>query len=145
MSTAFSKVVSAVMATLSAHPPVCNTKAIYRARAVDIPEQVGESISVQWEQTLPQAGTIRGAPIDWSTRLTVDCYARSRQETGDVAVDPLLERVYERLAADSTLGGVLDDLAIVGIEAENTVEGNKTGWVRLTYIAQHRTQNSLIS
>lgn len=145
MSTAFSKVVSAVMATLSSTPAVC--KAIHRARAIVVPEQEDEAISVQWEQALPQPGTIAGAPIDWETRLTVDCYARSAAvgATGDVLVDPLLERVYERLAADATLGGMVDDLVIAGIEAENTTEGKKTGWVRLTYIAQHRTDNSLIS
>ncbi|WP_027864263.1 hypothetical protein [Massilia alkalitolerans] len=145
MSTAFSKAVSAVISALSTSPAVC--KSIHRARAHVVPEQEDESISVQWEQALPQQGTITGAPIDWSTRLTVDCYARSGAVgvTGDVVVDPLLERVYERLAADPTLGGMLDDLVIAGIEAENTSEGKKTGWVRLTYVAQHRTENALIS
>lgn len=145
MSTAFSKVVSAVIAALAAPPAVCDTKAIYRARATVIPDQTDQAISVQWEQGLPRPGTIAGAPIDWQTRLTVECYARSVQETGDVAVDPLLQKVYERLAADPTLGGMVDDLVIAGIEAENTVENKKTGWVRLTYIAEHRTDNSLIS
>lgn len=145
MSTAFSKVVSAVIAKLAASPAVC--KSIHRARAHVVPEQEDESISVQWEQALPQHGAIAFAPIDWSTRITVDCYARSAAvgTTGDAVVDPLLERVYERLAADATLGGMLDDLVIAGIEAENTSEGKKTGWVRLTYVAQHRTENALIS
>ncbi len=145
MSTVFSRIVSAVIAALAAQPPVCNAKAIYRARAAAIPDQTDEAISVQWEQGLPRPGTIGGAPIDWQTRLTVECYARSVQETGDVAVDPLLQKVYERLAADPTLGGMIDDLVIAGIEAENTVEGKKTGWVRLTYIAEHRTEHFLIS
>lgn len=145
MSTAFSKVVSAVIAKLADSPAVC--KSINRARAHVVPEQEDEAISVQWEQALPQSGTIAYAPIDWSTRITVDCYARSGVvgTTGDVVVDPLLERVYERLAADPTLGGMVDDLVVAGIEAENTAEGKKTGWVRLTYIAQHRTENALIS
>lgn len=145
MSTAFSKVVSAVIAALAMQPPVCPTKAIYRARTVEMPDQANETISVQWEQGLPRHGSINGAPIDWETRITVDCFARSVTETGDVAVDPLLQRVYERLAQDPTLGGMVDDLVIAGVEAENTSEGKKTGWVRLTYIAQHRTENSILS
>ncbi len=145
MSTAFSKIVSAVIAVLAAQPPVCNSKAIYRARTVVVAEQDNEAVSVQWEQGLPQQGTITGAPIDWQTRLTVECFARSVTESGDVAVDPLLQRVYERLASDPTLGGMVADLVIAGIEAENTAEGKKTGWVRLTYLAQHRTDNYLIS
>lgn len=143
MSTAFSKVTSAVMAMLLANPPVC--KAIYRSRSVVIPERDDEAITVQWEQGLPRAGVINGAPIDWQTRITVECYARSTNVTGDVAVDPLLEKVYERLASNPTLGGMVDDLVIAGIEAENTAEGKKTGWVRLTYVAEHRTNNQLLS
>lgn len=143
MSTAFSKVVSAVMATLLAQPRICN--AVYRARTLVVADQDDEAVTVQWEQALPSESTIAGAPIDWTTRLTVECFARSLRESGDMAVDPLLERVFERLAADSTLGGIVDDLAIAGIEAENSTEGKKTGWIRLTYIAVHRTQNFLIS
>lgn len=143
MSTAFSKVVSAVMAALASEPAVC--RAVYRARATAIPDQDDEAVSVQWDQGLPRAGVIARAPIDWQTRISVDCYARSTRESGDVAVDPLLEKVYERLAMDPTLGGMVDDLVIAGIEAENTAEGKKTGWVRLTYVAEHRTENSLLS
>jgi len=143
MSTAFSKVVSAVMAALSAQPAVC--RAIYRARGVAVADQDDEAVSVQWDQGMPRQGVIAGAPIDWQTRISVDCYARSARESGDVAVDPLLEKVYERLAADPSLGGMVDDLVIAGIEAENTVDGKKTGWVRLTYVAEHRTENSLLS
>jgi hypothetical protein len=143
VSTAFSKVVSAVMAALLAQPRIC--KGVYRARTLVISEQDDEAITVQWEQASPAASTIAGAPIDWTTRLTVECFARSVKDSGDMAVDPLLERVYERLAADSTLGGMVDDLVIAGIEAENSTEGKKTGWVRLTYIAVHRTDNLLLS
>jgi hypothetical protein len=143
VSTAFSKVVSAVMAALLAQPRIC--KGVYRARTLAIAEQDDEAITVQWEQAMPAAATIAGAPIDWTTRLTVECFARSVKDSGDMAVDPLLERVYERLAADSTLGGMVDDLVIAGIEAENSTEGKKTGWIRLTYIAVHRTDNLLLS
>lgn len=143
MSTSFSKVTSAVMAMLMASPAVC--RAVYRARSGVIPDKDEEAVTVQWEQGLPRPGAIAGAPIDWQTRITVECYARSNIETGDVAVDPLLEKVYERLAANPTLGGMVDDLVIAGIEAENTAEGRKTGWVRLTYIAEHRTDNLLLS
>jgi hypothetical protein len=143
VSTAFFKVVSAVVATLLAQPRVCT--AIYRARTMVVSEQDDEAVTVQWEQAMPSGATISGAPIDWTTRITVECFARSVRDSGDMAVDPLLERVYERLAADPTLGGIVGDLVIAGVEAENSTEGKKTGWVRLTYIAEHRTDNLLIS
>lgn len=139
MTTAFSKVVAAVMATLASTPAVCST--IYRARPNDLPEQDEEAVNVFFERALPQPGAISGSPIDWASKINVECYARSVRDTGDVAVDPLVEAVYERLASNPTLGGVVDDLVINAIEAENTAEGKKTGWVRLTYVAHHRTSN----
>jgi hypothetical protein len=143
VSTAFSQIVGAFRDALANDPPVCQT--IYRARPNVLPEQVDQAVNVQWEQTLAGLGVLRGAPIDWQTRVTVECYGRSVQDSGDVAVDPLLEAVYDRLAQDTTLGGLVGDINIAGIEAENTAEGKKTGWVRLTYIVQHTTYNGSLS
>lgn len=143
MSTAFSKIVAAVLDQLKAQPPVC--KSINRARTYVFPEQETEAVSVQFEQALPQRGTIAGAPIDWSTRITVECYARSVAESGDLAVDPLLERVVARLAVNPSLGGIVSDLELIGVEAENTADGRKTGWVRLIYTADHRTYDGNLS
>jgi len=144
MRTSFSKVVTAVIAALSASPPVC--KAIYRARQAAIPTQDEQAIVVQWEQAMPAGGTLQGAPIDWTTRLTVECYARSNDpnDNGDQAVDPLLASVYERLAADATLGGIVSDLTVAGVQVETAVDGNKTGWVRIVYTAEHRTYNNTL-
>lgn len=139
MSTAFSQIVAAVIAQLEAQPAVC--KSIHRARTNVFPEQEAEAVSVEWERALAAQGGISGAPIDWSTRITVELYARSVTESGDVAIDPLLERVTGRLAADPSLGGIVSDLMLAGVEAENTAEGKKTGWVRLIYSADHRTYN----
>lgn len=143
MTTAFSQIAGAFVTALQAEPPVCPT--VYRARPNVVPEQVDRAVNVQWESGLPSLGAIRGAPIDWMTKVTVELYARSVQDSGDIAVDPLLQAVYERLGQDTTLGGLIDDLNIAGIEAENTAEGKKTGWVRLTYIAQHRTENGTLN
>lgn len=143
MKTAFAQIVTAVIDALKASPAVCAT--IDRARATVVPEETAQAVSVQWERALPDANVIAGAPIDWQTTLTIACLARSVKDSGDVAVDPLLAAVAERLAQDTTLGDLVADLRIVGIEAENTVEGKKTGWVLLTYVADHRTTNSTLN
>lgn len=139
MKTAFAQIVTAVIDSLKAAPAVCAT--IDRARTTAMPEQVDQAVSVQWERALPHASTIAGAPMDWQTSLTIACLARSVEDSGDVAVDPLLAAVANRLAQDTTLGGLVADLRIVGIEAKNTVEEKKTGWVLLTYVADHRITN----
>lgn len=142
MTTAFFKITGAVFDALSAEPAVCAT--IWRARPNVVPDQVDQAVNTQWERALPQPRTIAGAPIDWATTVTVEIYARSVIDSGDISVDPLLEAVYDRLAQDPTLGGLVANLGIAGIEAENTAEGKKTGWVRLTYIAEHCTENSTL-
>ena len=143
MSSQFSQIVGAIMTALETTPAVCPK--VYRARPDSIPDQFDQAVNVQWEQGIAGFGSIRGAPIDWTTKISVECFARSLAETGDVAVDPLLEAVFERLAQDTTLGGLVADLNVAGIEAENTAEGKKTGWVRLTYIAQHRTGSGTLN
>lgn len=143
MSTAFAQIVGAVIAALKASPAVCPL--VDRARSTVVPEQAEKAVSVQWEGAQPDLATIFGAPIDWQSRLTIECFARSVTESGDLAVDPLLEAVTTRLARDPTLGGLVGDLRIAGLEAENTAEGKKTGWVRLTYIADHRTYNGILN
>jgi hypothetical protein len=143
MSTQFSQIVGAIVAALQSNPAVCQK--VYRARPDSVPEDLDQAVNVQWEQGLAGFAAIRGAPIDWTTKISVDCYARSRTDTGDVAVDPLLAAVFERLAEDTTLGGLIADLNVAGIEAENSTDSKKTGWVRLTYIAQHRTDNGTLN
>jgi hypothetical protein len=143
VNTAFAQIVSAVIDALKASPPVCTL--IDRARATVVPGQAEKAVSVQWESALPEASTISGGPIDWQTRITIECLARSQKDSGDLAVDDLVTAVVERLAQDSTLGGLVGDLRIAGLEAENTVEEKKTGWVRLTYVADHRTNNSTLN
>jgi hypothetical protein len=143
VSTAFSKIVAAVMNKLAEAPAVCD--AIYRARSNAIPDQDARAISVQFERSQPAVTAIARAPLDWSSIITVDCFARSLTESGDLAVDPLLEAVFARLAEDPTLGGLVGDVAIAGVEAENTADGKKTGWARLTYVADHRTDNSTLN
>lgn len=142
MRTAFATIVSAVIAQLSAAPAVCDK--IYRSSGSVVPDQVDQAINVEFNRALPQLAAIAGAPIDWSSTISVECFARSMTESGDLAVDPLLFAVFERLAQDPTLGGLIGDLAVAGVEAENSVEGKKTGWVRITYVADHRTNNSTL-
>lgn len=143
MISAFAQIVTAVIDTLKAGKPVCDL--IDRARSSVIPETALGAVSVQWENSLPQAFAISGAPIDWETRITIEVFARSVKDSGDIAVDPLLCAVAARLSQDTTLGGVVGDLRIAGLEAENSAEGKKTGWVRLTYIADHRTYNGILN
>lgn len=142
MASAFFKITSALIALLQADPPV--SPAIYRARERAVPEKAETAVNVQWNGAIPESGALHGSPIDWHSSFSIECFARSRSLVGDEAVDPLLEAVYERIGADPTLGGLVADISAPNIEADFDAEGEKTGWIRLTYQVQHRTANSTL-
>jgi hypothetical protein len=143
MSTAFAAITTAIIAALG-HEPVLSAN-IFRARDRQISEQHEDAITVVFDAAEPFPGVIHGAPVDWRSSYFVECYARSAVTTGDLAVDPLFARVYERLAQDPTLGGLVDDIGAPRIVAEYDALGQKTGWVRLTYSILHRTDNDTLN
>lgn len=142
MPTSFYKITSAIVAILGQAPAISPN--IYRARDRQIPSENQTALNVQFEVASPNNGAIAGAPIDWFSKFSVDCYAKSKLMEGDEAVDPLWLAVFERLAQDTTLGGLITDIGAPYIETEYSAEGMKTGWVRMIYPVQHRTQNSTL-
>lgn len=145
MPTAFSTITAAIVAALKVDPSVVPEDAIFRARERVVPESMPAAVNVQWAIADPDLAAIHGAPVDWRTTIVVECYASSKTESGDLAIDPLLDAVYDRLAADTTLGGLIEDLGVPRLVAEFGAEGKKTGWVQMTYVALHRTNNLTLS
>ncbi len=139
MTTAFSIITAAVVAALEADPPVSEN--IFRARDRSIVEEVENAVNVEFAGAIPEAGAIAGAPVDWRTRIVIECYARTSISSPDVVVDPLLENVFARMAADTTLGGLVVDVGYPTVEAENDAQAQKTGWIRLVFTILHRTNN----
>lgn len=142
-SSAFLDITGAVVDLLSQEPAIAD--AVYRARDKSVPEGIATALSVQMIGAVPALGALKGAPVDWSTRISVECYARGTTGAPDQLVDPLLVAVYSRLAQHTTLGGLVDDIGEPVLEAEYSSEGKKTGWVCMTYTVQHRTGNSTLS
>jgi hypothetical protein len=142
-TSAFSKITAALVEMLRADPPLAEV--VYRARSRVVPEKAATAINVQFNGALPSASVIAGAPIDWVSKFSIECLARGSVTVGsDEAMDPLLLGVFDRIAADRTLGGLVDDIGEPMIEADYSAEGEKTGWVCLTYPVEHRTQNSTL-
>lgn len=142
--SAFIEIVSLFDAKLKEDPPVSAT--IVRARSRAIPESCADAVNIYFDSSRPEPAAIFGAPVDWTANTCVECYGRTTDQgsSGDIAVDQLLKKVYERLALDRTLGGKVFDIGEPNIEAEFDAAGAKTGWIRMTYPVQHRTQNSLL-
>jgi hypothetical protein len=141
--SAFSKITGALVQLVEAEPPIAD--AVYRARSRAVPQSIRRAINVQFDIGLPQPGAINGAPVDWTSKFSIECFARAdAEQNNDEAVDPLLMEVYRRIAADTTLGGLVDNVGEPMIEAEYTADGERTGWVRMTYPIEHRTQQSTL-
>lgn len=138
--TAFADITGFIVAALQAAPAVSPN--IVRARDRAMAESWATAVNVQWDAGTPDYGVIDGAPADWDSKYTIECFAKSPTMSGDLAVDSLLDAVYSRLAADSTLGGRVDWIRAVHMEASTDSNGMKTGWVGMTYVVAHRTSHN---
>jgi hypothetical protein len=137
--SSFANITTALIGLLSMDPPV--SAQIFRARDRQLAEQFETAINVQFDGAVPVNNGFSQAPVDWESRYTIECYARTTTGSADLAVDPLLSEVFKRIAADVTLGDLVMDIGYPLIEAEYTSEQVKTGWVRMTYPVRHRTSN----
>ncbi len=137
--SAFATITGALVALMEADVPVAPV--VMRARDRLVAEQYPTAVAVSFDGSAPFSFTIMGAPVDWESRYSIECWSRTTSTTADLAVDPLFMEVYSRLAADTTLGGLVSDIAPPTIEAEYSAEQQKTGWVRMSYVITHRTKN----
>lgn len=137
--TAFAEITGRIIAALAVDPPVSPN--ITRARERAMAEGWATAVNVQWDAGVPDYGQLYNAPADWQSRYTVECFAKSAAQSGDLAVDSLVDAAYERLASNPTLDGCVQWIRLVQIEAICDSNGMKTGWVGMTYQVSHRTSN----
>ena len=141
--TAFLGIVSAFVARLNQAPAVSDT--VLRARDRNIPETKAKAINVTYVGSRPAESVIDGSPVDWTSMIAVECYAKTpANSTPDVALDELINDVYVRLAQDPTLGGLVDEIGTPSIEADYDSIGQRTGWAVMKYPVLHRTSNNTL-
>lgn len=144
MTTAFLSTVRAIIDRLEAGPAVCDT--VLEANDRRVPEGKSRAINVYHAGSKPQPVTIRGATIDWITGIVVECYAKtSNGDAPAVPLDDLIAGVYERLAPDFTLGGLVDDIGEPMIQIDYDSAGQRTGWAVMRYAVEHSTFNFKLS
>lgn len=141
--TVFANIVTAVVAVLSAGTPVSPN--IFRARMRPIAAQHDTAVVVRLGPALPERGDIGGAPVDFTTALAVECYARSATTTPDLAADALLEAVYARLMADPSLGGTVMDINLTGIDPDFDEAIEKTACITLQLSVRHRASSTTLT
>lgn len=142
--SAFSAAVDAFKGALEASPAI--SLHVVRGRRRVIPDSWANAVNIYFDGAQPEPRAIFGAPVDWTGMVCVEGYAKTADAntSGDEAVDALMKGIYERLAADLTLGGKVLDIGEPSIEMDIDDGAEKTGWVLLKYPVQLRTANSLL-
>jgi len=140
MSTAFAQVVGAMIDVLQAGTPVA--QGVYRARMRPVAQQFDASVVVRPIDAQATPFAILNGPVDWTTQIAVECYARAAPGTSpDVAVDALLAAVYARLASDPTLGALVMDINPTALAYDFFEDAEQLACVTVTYSVLHRTQH----
>jgi hypothetical protein len=106
--SAMSAAVSAVVAALSgvAVP-------VHRVRMRPLAASVAGAVCVRPVRAdVAEAALAPGMPITWRVGVEVECYARVPAGVApDLAVDPFVSDVYQRLLTDPTLGAAVIDVS----------------------------------
>jgi hypothetical protein len=141
--TAFANIVTALLANLSASVAVSPN--IHRAVLRPLPDTENTAVVVRWLGALPERFELAGYPIDMTTQIAIECYARSTTTPADLAIDALLEAVYTRLMSDQTLGGTVGDINFTELHCDFSAEAQQFSHVTLTLEVRHRTNGANLS
>lgn len=138
--TAHDGIVDAVLALLRQAPPVTADVIEEDIDGENVPEDAQEAVSVRMASSTPQRAEIFGAPIDWTTEVAITCFARADESIAQSRASRALHaKVYARLMADPTLGGLAFDLFEPQLTADRDVVDTRLGSLTATYTVQHRT------
>lgn len=97
--SAFLAIRDAAVAVLSAQPPLA-AGFIHTGRAFPLPQERQEGIFVRLARGSGDAPFSSTTHVDWATDLVVQVLVRAQAgDDGETAVDRLLEKIYQRLAA----------------------------------------------
>lgn len=142
MTTAFGTIVAALKTALEAAPAA--SARVYRARLQPVAAQHADAVVVRIQSSTPERFAILNSPTDWDTTIEIECYARSGTLTADAAVDALLAKVWAKLAADTSLGGLVMDVNPVSLEYDFAGEADQMACVTLGLRVLHRTANNTL-
>jgi len=138
MSTLLAQLTTAAMAALQAAPAVCSQVDRIRLQG-GVATTTSQAVVVRAGRAASNSeSAFSDQPLLWVSELTVECYARTTAAQPDAVVDPLIEAVYARLMADTTLGGVLISLEPRQVDVDYEANADKAACATLTFHASHR-------
>lgn len=136
-ATAFARAVKAAQQQLAA---AVVSPHIFRNRARVVPKDMATAVVLRSSQAEGQTPAGMGSSSQWQLVLAMECYARARVDVDvEDALDVLLLTATDAITADRTLGGLVADIAPVGVHWEFDVDGDKTACATVTFIVQQFT------
>lgn len=111
-------------------------------------EQFKRQVHVFLDAAPVSRGEFKGYPNDWTTRVRIECCARSDSETGldgEDNADDLAKECYALIAADPDLSGLAEDLGPVAMAWDTDESETQIGVVQLAYDVLHRTPSNSIA
>lgn len=132
-------VIGRFIAALLAAPALASGN-VFEEETESQPEDLAEYVVVRFGDSTPDRGTIKDAPVYWTTTVTLECHAR-RDERGASgrASRRLHLECYGRLMADPSLGGAVIDLRPPRLTSDQEKSTTELGCFVGQYIALHRT------
>jgi len=55
-------------------------------------------------------GSVIGGRTSWATLISLECYGRGEGQANETSADALVDAVFDRLASDTSLGGLAMDV-----------------------------------
>lgn len=139
MSSVFAQIEQAIITALNQPSTVCWEAAVKRDHG--LPAEIPQAVYVSRHRAGAGRSAIAGAPVDWDSTFIVECYARGTADVADEALDSMLTQVYARLAADSTLGGLVADCFLTDIEWSSDALDQRCRMATMLCRVLHTTSN----
>ena len=145
MSTLHMALRDAVAAALKAGPALADG-GVKEGRRRPMPQAVERQVFVDLDES-PATPTAMGQFVEWSTRVRVECIARSTPGLpADDVADEMLAIAYGRVMADPRLGGKALDTNPAGMawRIEEEAETGIAGCAAL-FTVRHRTPRASVA
>ena len=138
------QVYDAAVAALQAFPALAdgNVKTM-RSTNRPMPEGVSQQLRVFLDPTLPQSLVGGNAPVDWITRIRVECMTRDVLGPTPVkafdAASTLAAQVHQRLLQDTALQALVSEVSPAGMQWVEDEADTGLMACQCIFTVQHRT------
>jgi hypothetical protein len=138
-------IIAAVTAALLAATALAGGR-VYEGRDLALPAGTATQINVFEEDSTPDSTWLTGAPVDWTTQVSIVIKAR-RTGTGsaETVCDAIWCDVFARVTTDATLLGLVQALNAGPLTRERDEADTDVAAFTWQFTVMHRTANNTVT